>query len=52
MALESDTTALRLCLERILLPRKGRPIVFDLPELTNSGDVRAMSRAALVTPRP
>ena len=26
-----DTTALRLCLERIAPPRKGRPVVLDLP---------------------
>ncbi len=47
LALEGDTTALRLCLERILPPRKGRPISFDMPELTNSGDVRAAALCLL-----
>jgi hypothetical protein len=30
-ALEGDTTALRLCLERLLPPRRGRPVAFELP---------------------
>ena len=47
LALEGDTTALRLCLERILSPRNGRPISFDLPDLTNSGDVRAAALSLL-----
>jgi hypothetical protein len=32
-AKEGDTTALRLCLERILPPRKDRPVSFSLPQL-------------------
>jgi hypothetical protein len=32
-AKEGDTTALRLCLERILPPRKDRPVSFSLPNL-------------------
>ncbi len=47
MALEGDTTALRLCLERILPPRKGRPITFTLPKMTNTGDLRATALAIL-----
>ena len=47
LALGGDTTALRLCLERILPPRKGRPIVFTLPNVTNSGDLRAAALAIL-----
>jgi len=30
-ALEGDTTALRLCLERLLPARRGRPVAFELP---------------------
>jgi hypothetical protein len=30
-AKEGDTTALRLCLERVLPPRRGRPVTFELP---------------------
>ncbi len=47
MALNGDTTALRLCLERILPPRKGRPITFTLPQMTNTGDLRAAGLAIL-----
>lgn len=38
LALEGDTTALRLCLERIAPPRKDAPVSFDLPEMRNAGD--------------
>ena len=31
LALEGDTVALRLCLERIVPPRKDIPVQFDLP---------------------
>lgn len=47
LAKKGDTVALRLCLERIIPPRKGSPIRFDLPTLTNSGDVRAAALAVL-----
>jgi hypothetical protein len=32
-ALEGDMAALRLCLERLLPPRRDRPVVFDLPKI-------------------
>ena len=38
LALEGDTTALRLCLERIAPPRKDAPVSFSLPEMENAGD--------------
>ena len=38
MALEGDTTALRLCLERICPPRKDAPIVVDLPPMQSARD--------------
>lgn len=47
LAKAGDTVALRLCLERLIPPRKGSPIRFDLPTLTNSGDVRAAALAVL-----
>jgi hypothetical protein len=47
LALAGDTTALRLCLERIAPPRKDRAVAFALADLVNAEDaVRAM--AALV----
>ena len=38
MAKAGDTTALRLCLERILPPRKDRPVEFDLPPIRTVQD--------------
>ena len=41
MALGGDTVALRLCLERILPPRRERPAHFALPELRSPADAAA-----------
>lgn len=38
LALAGDTVALRLCLERLVPPRKDRPIVFDLPVIGSAAD--------------
>lgn len=38
MALEGDTTALRLCLERITPPRRDAPVTFDLPRMETTLD--------------
>jgi hypothetical protein len=45
-ALEDDTTALRLCLERIL-PPSDRPVAFDLPKIETAAD--ALKASASVT---
>jgi hypothetical protein len=37
-AKEGDTTALRLCLERILPARRDRPVAFELPKLETAAD--------------
>jgi len=47
LALEGDTTALRLCLERILPPRKSRPVNIALPEVKTADGV-AEAQAAVV----
>lgn len=47
LALEGDTTALRLCLERLSPPRKDTPIRFELPEVATPRDVVAASSAIL-----
>src|SRR5262249_5714342 len=39
MALEGDGLALRLCLERIIPPRRSRRIVFDWPLLEKPADL-------------
>jgi uncharacterized protein DUF5681 len=46
-ALEGDSTALRLCLERILPPRKERPLRLALPALASASD--AMAALAAIT---
>jgi hypothetical protein len=44
IALTGDMTAMRLCLERILPVRKGRPVQIELPEIaTPSAALRASS---------
>jgi hypothetical protein len=47
LAKAGDTVALRLCLDRIAPPRKGSPVRFAIPALTNSGDVRGAALAVL-----
>ena len=46
-ALEGDTAALRLCLDRIAPPRKDAPVSFDLPEIETPADAAAAARAIL-----
>ena len=46
-ALTGDTTALRLCLDRIAPPRRDRPVAFALPKLEEAADV-VQAHAALV----
>ena len=36
-----DPTAMRLCVERLVPLRKGRPVVFDLPPVKTAADVVA-----------
>jgi hypothetical protein len=46
-AIELDTTALRLCLERLLPPRKDRAISFELPPIANPDDAAGAIGAVL-----
>jgi hypothetical protein len=46
-ALEGDTVALRLCLERLVPPRKDAPITVELPPIAGPADVVAASAAVL-----
>ncbi|HSY84936.1 MAG TPA: DUF5681 domain-containing protein, partial [Verrucomicrobiae bacterium] len=39
LALEGDTTALKLCLERIVPQRKSRAVCFDLPSIERVEDL-------------
>ena len=36
-----DPTAMRLCVERLIPARKGRPVAFDLPKITKPADIVA-----------
>ena len=38
VAMAGDMPALRLCLDRILPPRKDSPVAFDLPEMKTLND--------------
>ena len=47
LALTGDIPALRLCLDRILPPRKDRPVSFTLPEITSARGAAALVSAVL-----
>jgi hypothetical protein len=47
LALTGDMAALRLCLDRILPPRKDRPVYFTLPEVKSAQDAAALASAVL-----
>jgi hypothetical protein len=47
MALAGDGYALRLCLERVIAPRRERPVAVPLPPIRGGGDfIRAMAAVA------
>jgi hypothetical protein len=46
-ALEGDSVALRLCLDRILPPRKDRLVSFDLPDLKTAADAASVMASIL-----
>jgi hypothetical protein len=47
MALQGDTTALRLCLERLAPPRKDAPVSFPLPQMVTARDAAQAAGATL-----
>ena len=47
LALGGDTTALRLCLDRIAPPRKDSPVTFPLPRMTSAHDAAEAAGAVL-----
>ena len=47
LALDGDIAALRLCMDRILPPRKDRPVTFDLPSIKSASDAAAVTSAVL-----
>jgi Family of unknown function (DUF5681) len=52
LALAGDPAALRLCLDRVLAPRRGRPVELALPPIDSAADlVSAMAAVAAATAR-
>jgi hypothetical protein len=47
LAKGGDTTALKLCLERLLPPRKDRPLSFELPPIQSHEDSARATSAVL-----
>jgi hypothetical protein len=47
LAKAGDTTALRLCLERVVPPRKDRPISLELPVINSADDANQAMRVVL-----
>jgi hypothetical protein len=47
LALAGDSTALRLCLERVAPPRRDRTVQFDLPCAKRAADAVEASRAVI-----
>jgi hypothetical protein len=47
LALEGDTFALKICLDRILPPRRERAVTLGLPSLRTPGDAGEVSAAIL-----
>lgn len=47
LALNGDMAALRLCMDRILPPRKDRPVTFALPSIESASDAAAVTSAIL-----
>lgn len=46
-ALEGDMTAMRLCLERLVPPRKDAPVQFDLPTIESAQEASTAASAVL-----
>ena len=47
LALAGDTTALRLCVERIMPPPKDTPVQFDLPPMTNAQEAAKAAQGVI-----
>ncbi|WP_342167059.1 DUF5681 domain-containing protein [Methylobacterium sp. SD21] len=47
MALDGDGPAMKLCLDRLLSPRRDRSITFDLPAINSAADLPKATEAML-----
>ncbi len=48
LALDGDATALRLCMERVIAPRRDRPLTFALPKIESAADAANGMSAIIV----
>jgi len=46
-ALEGDSVALRLCMERVAPAPKDQPVLFSIPEMNNALDASEAARSVL-----
>jgi len=47
LALDGDTVALRMCMDRLIPVRKDRPITFTLPEIETPADLTKATKALM-----
>ena len=47
LALDGDTVALRMCMDRLMPVRKDRPITFTLPEIETPADLTKATKALM-----
>jgi hypothetical protein len=47
LALNGNTTALRLCLDRLMAARRDRPVPLDLPPVNDAGDLASTMTAII-----
>jgi hypothetical protein len=45
LALDGDASAMRLCFDRIIAPRRARPVQLDLPPIVEAADITAAMAA-------
>jgi hypothetical protein len=45
LALDGDPSAMRLCFDRIIAPRRARPVHLDLPPIADAADIAAAMAA-------
>ena len=48
LAFDGDPTAMRLCFDRIIAPRRARPVHLDLPPIAEPADIAAAMAAITV----
>jgi hypothetical protein len=48
LALKGDTTALKLCIDRLIPPRRERPLAVKLPRILNAEDLPKLTAALLM----